>query len=804
MSQESWTETVKTFREMQDRPDDAPPAGGRTQVEPGRLPLESCALTVDAKGGMARVILTQRFVNPHAEPLSVTYKLPLPEDGAVSDFGFTVADRRVQGVVQRTSDARETYERALASGRSAALLEQERASLFVQEIGNVPPGQALEVRITIDQPLAWLSDASHEGTWEWRFPLAAAPRYLGGDSGPDSPHFSAGTTTARASLALTVRDVATSSPESTTHPLSVASSAAGYAIGLGSGNRVALDRDVVVRWTVATAALSTALDVRGEGLRAFGLLTVVPPARSARPASVPRDLTLLLDTSGSMQGEPLEQEKRIACALIEGLGPNDTLEVIEFSHETRAFQKHPQNVTPALKRSATAWVRALSASGGTEMVSGIVAAMRELRPESQRQIVLVTDGLVGFEAQIVTEVLARLPARARLHAVGVGSAVNRSLVAPIARAGRGIEAVVGLGEDAERTAQRVLSRTGDPQAVDLHVEGSAVRTVVPARVPDVFTGSPLRVALELEPRGGEVVIRGRTAAGSFEQRVQVAPIAADQGTAAVAKLFAREQVEDCEMRRSGGEPKELVEREIERVGLEFQIATCMTSWVAATEDATVDPRAPSRHVVQPHALPYGTSAEGLGLRSRSMPLMASMPASMTTGAPPPMGAAAPRRRLAAPMAGSGAPPVPARPAAGFPAPPAAPKAAPESARSLPARAADFLRRAVGGAKGESRSEEDAAASLPARITTLSTGDIVIEFESPGFELDYATLEMILTLEGGQELRVPPRRDQSTAPGLVAAGLRIRIVLAAPPANLTRIRLVFSSLHAAPVIVQATR
>jgi hypothetical protein len=156
MSQQPCNETVRTYREMQDRSEAS---------QPGQMPLAACALTVDAKGGLARVVLVQRFVNSHAEPLSVTYKLPLPEDAAVSDFGFTVGTRRVQGIVQRKADARETYERALASGRSAALLEQERASLFVQEIGNVPPGESLEVRITLDQPLVWIADAANEGTW---------------------------------------------------------------------------------------------------------------------------------------------------------------------------------------------------------------------------------------------------------------------------------------------------------------------------------------------------------------------------------------------------------------------------------------------------------------------------------------------------------------------------------------------------------------------------------------------------------------------------------------------------------------
>ncbi|RYG84109.1 VWA domain-containing protein, partial [bacterium] len=512
------------------------------------------------------------------------------------------------------ADARETYERALAEGRSGALLEQERASLFTQEIGNIPPGEHVEIHVTIDQPLLWIADASTQGSWEWRFPLAAAPRYLGGPTlGAESPHFSEGTTSARASLSLRVRDASKASPESPTHPLS--HTTGGAETTFGSGNRVALDRDVAIRWTVATDSFETSLDTRGDAGRAYGLLTVVPPSRSTRPRSMPRDLTLLLDTSGSMQGEPLVQEKRIALALIDALTDDDTLEVIEFSSHTRAFEKKPAAATPARKRAASAWVTALQASGGTEMVSGVEAALRELRAESQRQVVLITDGLVGFERQLVRTILEKLPSGARLHAVGVGSAVNRSLVAPIARAGRGIEAIVGLGEDAERAALRLLARTSEPLAIDLRVEGPGVLRVVPSRLPDVFAHAPLRLAVELAPGGGEIVVRGRTSEGPFVQRIAAPRTEAGEGNPALTKLFARELVEDLEMQLSGGGSQSELEAEIARVGLEHQIASRLTSWVAVTTERTVDPRSPTRHAIQPQALVHGLGAEGLGLRA---------------------------------------------------------------------------------------------------------------------------------------------------------------------------------------------
>src|SRR5258708_952264 len=140
-------------------------AAESTLVTPSStLPLESAALRVEARGGIARVVLEQKFKNHHTEPLAVTYVLPLPADAAVSGFAFTVGDRRIEGEVDKKRAARERFEEAIAQGTTAAILEQERSSLFTQELGNVPPGAELICEITIDQRLRWID----EGAGEWR------------------------------------------------------------------------------------------------------------------------------------------------------------------------------------------------------------------------------------------------------------------------------------------------------------------------------------------------------------------------------------------------------------------------------------------------------------------------------------------------------------------------------------------------------------------------------------------------------------------------------------------------------------
>lgn len=603
-------------------PESSPNVGGRLVTADHRtLPLRSTHLEAEAGGGIARVVLTQRFLNPHTEPLTVEYLLPLPSDAAVSGFSFILGERRVVGQVDRKADARARFEQAMIEGHSAALLEQTRTSVFAQTIGNVPPGAEIIAEIVIDQPLRWLD----EGAWEWRFPTVVSPRYMGAagrvaDAAALAVDVAERGTGVTSTLSLIVADAITGSPESSSHALEQT-----VEIDVGrsrvrfSGDRgVALDRDVVVRWPVAQPRISAcSLAARPaaaahEG-HTFALVSVIPPLESAYMRPIPRDLIFLLDTSGSMAGRPLSQAKRVAGAMIDTLGEEDRIELIEFGSQVNRFRREPLVATRDGKQAAKQWLDSLRASGGTEMHEAILEAIRPLREECERQVVLVTDGQIGFEEAIVQTLLTSLPAGARLHTVGIGSAVNRSLTSAAARAGCGSEFIVDLDEDVERVIPRLLARTSAPLVTDLSIEGSDSIVVAPRAIPDLYARSPALIAVRVRSPG-ELRVRGRTAEGTFEQRVTIPELALGQGPQGVTALFGRESVEDLEMRRVAASDAEL-DANIEALGLCFQIATRKTSWIAVTDERTVDPSREPRRVRQPQELPYGTSIEGLGLRA---------------------------------------------------------------------------------------------------------------------------------------------------------------------------------------------
>jgi Ca-activated chloride channel homolog len=744
------------------------------------LPLRGAALHGDCRAGVGRITLEQRFVNPHPEPLRVTLTVPMPVDAAVAGFSFLIDDREVVGRVTERKRARERFEQAIARGHTAALFEQERASVFTQEVGNVPAGATVVVRLSIDQRLKWI-----DGAWEWRFPTVVAPRYLGEPGRvPDADRIGVQLVEApvpvQMALSLVVRDeIADPGPSSPSHALQIDSGGAHPEIGFAR-EMAGLDRDVVVRWPVARAEPGLALDVARPPATharvddAFGLLTLVPPRLDARAQPVARDLIVLLDTSGSMHGAPLDQAKRLAGALVDSLSDGDRFELIEFSTKARRFARKPLPATGRKKAEAIAWVDGLRAGGGTEMRTGLLEALAGLRPEAQRQIVLVSDGLIGFEEEIVAAIQTRLPAGSRVHTVGVGSAVNRALTGPAARAGRGEEVVIGVDEDPEPAIERLLARTAAPLVVDLQIEGDALLEQAPLRLPDLFAGAPAMCSLRLRPEGGRLRVRGRTEEGFWVRELVVPTAVVGFGSSAVVSLFGRERVEDLETQRATGAGVVAVDREIETLGLAFQIATRLTSWLAETDAPMVDPRDPSRRETVPQALPHGMSVAGLGLRA---PMRAEgfVAVAAAPAGPPPSMPSMLRSRVAGPASSGGRPPSPTD--ASFEME-AMRDEAPEEASAFDDEAfasSEALPkpRAPRLARREARSHR----VLTGRIVLADANGLLVEVRIDGDALDWRSpSRAVLERDDGSKLEVAIVADRTTRDGLIAAGAVLRIGL----------------------------
>ena len=607
----------------------ANPAAALVAVDGRTYPLESARIDAFAEGGLAFSTLTQTYANPHDEPLEVTYTLPLPADGAVLGYRVRVGEKTITAEVQPRDRASEAYREALLTGRSAGLMEQLRDDTFQQTLGNVPPRTRVEIAIEVLHPLAFLTGTGGDGPraphgapeWEYRFPTVAGVRYVGSPGRvPDARDLSPdraddGNIPARVELALTIARVDAVVARSSSHAITQCTTDGGVAVGFKTGER--LDRDVVVCWDAAGPEVGVSL-VEGGGLAGddgrYALVTVVP---SATPAvTFTRDLTVLIDASGSMDGAPLALAKQVVSGLCRSLAEGDRFELLAFASDVGRLTHGMVPCDAETLAAAQSALDALAAGGATEMAHAMEQALAPMRDGAQRQVVLVTDGFIGFENEIVRKI-AVCPGT-RVHAVGIGSAPNRALTRAVATASHGLELLVGDAAGAQRAVTRLIAGTARPLLTNLSARGRALCDETSVVAGDVFAGRPLVFTIELRPEGGELDLSADLA-GTDERWVWRVHVPASGGMKRtilpIGTLYGRQRVADLELQFAGSNRSGGFDQEIERVAMRHRIASRCTSLVAIAEEPSVDPRAPRRRERLTVEMPVGVSAAGTGLQT---------------------------------------------------------------------------------------------------------------------------------------------------------------------------------------------
>jgi Ca-activated chloride channel family protein len=586
------------------------------------LPLAGLKIEARAAGRIAHVTVEQTFENRHAEPLEAVYIFPLAAGCAVGAFDLRVGDRTIRGLVREREAARREYAAALKAGRRSGLLEKERDDVFTVRVGNLPPGEAVRARISYSEVLPAFAD----GTTEIRLPLVVAPRYIPGapldgdgvgdgteadsDEVPDAsritpPRLAKGFNP-ETDLAITV-ELAGGPVEEfacSQHAVRLADGK----LSLARQDEL-LDRDFVLRWRIAGPERRSSLLVHREpDGKAYGVLTLLPPPSATAAAVAPRDVLLVLDRSGSMSGVKMASASRACAQVLATLGPEDRFAIIAFGSTVERFRP---GLTGADEDSIAAggrYLRGVTADGGTEVLGALKEAFRTLAGETGNTrrtaaVVLITDGQVGNESAVLKEV-KKARGKARLFTVGIDTAVNAGVLRRAAEVGGGTATLVVPGEPLEEALRCILRELGEPLIRDLRIENA--EDPAPELLPDVFPGRAATVFFRLEEGAARIRVRGRLAAGVFEEEVW--PEAVE--LPAIARLWARARTQDLEDRFRGGEKD--VRDEIVALAVAHVLLTRFTAFVVVDEQEVVNPDGTTRKVVQPVHVPAGWEQEEAG------------------------------------------------------------------------------------------------------------------------------------------------------------------------------------------------
>ncbi len=604
-----------------------------------QLPLVHTHVSAYITGYVAEVEVSQTYDNTFEHPIEAVYIFPLPENSAVFAMKMAIGERVIESEVQRRAEARRTYEEARRSGHTSALLEQERPNVFTQKVANIAPGTQVEIVLRYLQTLTY--DA---GEYEFVFPMVVGPRFFPGEalsrapsgSGtqpdttmvPDAsrvspPYLGAGTRSGHdISLEVTVdAGLPVRSYEVPTHDVEVAPAGDGpLLLRLAPHARIP-NRDFVLHYHVAGKEPAATLLAHNGEEGGFFTLIVQPPELDVDALVGRRELIFVVDVSGSMSGVPLSMCQDAMEHAIAGMRPVDTFNVITFAGRSGQVFESPRPANDTNVRQALAYVRSLSAGGGTYMADAIAAALSvDVEPGRNRYVFFMTDGYVGNEGKILelTDAYVRgLDARGqktRVFGFGVGSSVNRYLIDGLGKSGRGLALYATTREDPTLAVNAFYGVIDHPVLEDLAIDWGDVHAeeVYPARLPDLFATRPLVVHGRYSGSGrATVILRGKSHGQFMQLPLEVDLPPYTSGTSAHEVLWARAKVDGLSRELWTGESSRVVE-EIADVGLTFHLVTAYTSLVAVDRSRTVAGRLQT--IVQPVAVPEGVDIVKAGGR----------------------------------------------------------------------------------------------------------------------------------------------------------------------------------------------
>lgn len=612
-------------------PEDGPIGGLYGQTSEGdqaNFVLTHTDVQANVSGNLARVEVTQTFENPFEDPLEAIYVFPLPDEAAVDDMEIRIGDRVIRGEIKPREEAQAIYEQAVAEGRTAGLLEQERDNIFTQSLANILPGEQIEVTIRYSESLKF-----EGGDYEFMFPMVVGPRYIPGTPlsvVPDDPSTNIVPDASRITPPVLRPDersghdisvrlridagVPIDEVRSPSHEIQVTRSGDGAEIQLAPGDTIP-NKDLIVRYQVSgDRTQATVLTHRNEQGGHFAVYLI--PALDYRSEEiVPKDVVFLMDTSGSQSGDPLLKSQELMRRMINGLNPDDTFTIIDFSDSTQQLSATPLANTSANRRRAIAYVDQLSADGGTNLLNGIRTVLNfPPAPEGRlRSIVLLTDGYIGDDTRVLAEVQQNLQEGNRLYSFGVGSSVNRFLLDRLAEVGRGTFQVIRQDEPSEEVADRFFRQINNPVLTNIEVtwEGDGEAPILyPSRSPDLFAEQPLVLyGRQAEGINGRLRIRG-IAAGGVPYEETIAVNFDQEGSPAIAQLWGRARIKELMDRMYVIETTSGVS-EITQTALAYRLLSQYTAFVAVSEEVRVDPDGTRRTVDVPVELPEGVSYEGI-------------------------------------------------------------------------------------------------------------------------------------------------------------------------------------------------
>lgn len=569
------------------------------QVGPAIILKSDANMTLT--GLINHVVVKQTYQNQNPFAVNARYVFPLPDESAVHAMTMRIGERVIKGQIDKKVAAEKKYAEAKQAGKQAALVRQQRANMFITNVANIAPGEQVIIELEYQEIIDYSS-----GTFTVRFPGTITPRYHVTQGEIDinkesqkptnslphgwlSPVYSTQKNDDKPSSQFNLNldiDVGLELVDinSKFHNVNIQNTAFGqYSIELNEQN--ALNRDFVLEFKPlqkeqAQAAFFTEQFENGER---YGLAMLMPPADNfIATQRLARETVFVVDTSGSMHGQSMEQAKNALFYALSLLDSNDSFNIIGFDNVVTLMSDKPLVASGFNLRRAERFIYGLQADGGTEIQGALDAVLDGSQFDGfVRQVIFLTDGSVSNEDALFKSIQAKL-GDSRLFTVGIGSAPNSFFMRRAADIGKGSFTFIGSTSEVQPKMQQLFDKLAHPAITNLALsdENGNSLDFWPSPLPDLYFNEPIMVAIKLN-NASNVILNGQTAQGPISINLNTQ---AGSNAKGIAKLWARQKIKSLLLYNS----QNAVKDEVQQLALTHQLLSPFTAFIAI-EQTQINP-----------------------------------------------------------------------------------------------------------------------------------------------------------------------------------------------------------------------
>ncbi len=553
--------------------------------------LKAVDIGGDLAGNALWVRIRQHYHNDSGENAEFIYTFPMPENAAVCDFTATIGEKVITTEIKEKEQAFAAYDEAIRQGDSAFLLESMRANVFQISLGQIDAGEEVKIDINYFQEIK-TGDAQMRIT----IPTLVGPRYIPGNAtgekiGPGEAHPTdqvpdadfitppRGNTDYRASLQLNIKTLSPFiSIDSPSHRIQVEQSDPTTAdVSLEEGT-TRMDRDFILSLKLSDEPLPRILYGQNERYEYYMLASYTPefPVIDRKQAG---EYIFLIDISGSMAGEKLEQAAQAMKICLRNLGTDDLFNLVAFESELHPFSQKSLLFNQKNLDLATRWVSRLRSMGGTEILPAVKFALQET-PGYEKIILLFTDGQVGNENEIINYIKARNE-NLRLFSTGIDTTVNDFFINRIAEAGNGYAEFVYPGENLEDKVIRHFSRIHANYMENITVQMEGLSLEPGGKIPNrLYDMEPFTQVFKMKNRPQDkMIIKGYS--GTREMVLEIDEILETTKAEILEKLWAKHRITELETYLQSGNPRraKTIEADIIELSQKHHLLSSLTSFV---------------------------------------------------------------------------------------------------------------------------------------------------------------------------------------------------------------------------------